>query len=72
MFGKKINTTITISGMHCAHCAKRVETAFGNLAGVTKVHADYASGKVEIVSKSPLDSATLKSVTEELGYTLVD
>ncbi|OBI83831.1 heavy-metal-associated domain-containing protein [Mycobacterium sp. E740] len=64
-------TTITVSGMTCGHCAASVREEIGELAGVTAVGVDVASGAVTIDSAAPLDPAAIRSAVEEAGYRLV-
>ena len=62
--------TVTVSGMTCGHCASSVREEIGNIAGVTAVDVDLASGKVVIKADVPLDAAAVKEAIEEAGYQL--
>lgn len=62
--------TVTVSGMTCGHCASSVREEIGNIAGVTAVDVDLASGKVVIKADVPLDAAAVKDAVEEAGYQL--
>lgn len=61
-------TTITVDGMTCGHCAASVREEISELAGVTNVDVDVASGRVEIVSDAALDTAAVHSAVVEAGY----
>ena len=71
MFGKKVKTEVKVEGMHCGHCAAKVETAVKALNGVKSVKADPQSGSVEIVSASPLDLALVAQAVERIGFKMV-
>ncbi len=72
MFGKKIEKDIKIEGMHCNHCAQKVEKALLSIKGVKAVSVDVASGNVKIKSKCEIDNNVLLKTIEDLGYKLVD
>lgn len=41
--------TIPVTGMHCGHCAARVEAALTKLTGVKVADASFDSGQVVVV-----------------------
>ncbi len=62
--------TLTVDGMHCSNCARRVENALNSKDGV------WASVKLEnntvlVRSKKQLDWAELSKVISDAGYTLI-
>ncbi|WP_347957236.1 heavy-metal-associated domain-containing protein [Gordonia aichiensis] len=61
-------TTITVTGMTCGHCAASVREEISEIAGVEKVDVDVASGRVDITSREPLDSAVVGAAVAEAGY----
>lgn len=61
-------TTYTVTGMTCDHCARAVTTQVSDVPGVSKVDVDLASGRVLVVSDGPLDDAAVRSAMEEAGY----
>ncbi|OBE96901.1 cation-transporting ATPase [Mycolicibacterium elephantis] len=63
-------TTITVTGMTCAHCATSVREEIGEIAGVRDVQVDVASGAVTIDSEDPVDPAVIQSAVEDAGYRL--
>lgn len=63
-------TTITVTGMTCAHCAASVREEIGEIAGVRDVQVDVASGAVTIDSENPVDPAVIQSAVEDAGYRL--
>ncbi|WET81315.1 heavy-metal-associated domain-containing protein [Amycolatopsis sp. QT-25] len=64
-------TTYTVKGMSCGHCASSVTEEVGGIAGVSAVHVDVASGKVTVTSESPLDVQAVDAAVTEAGYQLV-
>ncbi|MGV0645610.1 heavy-metal-associated domain-containing protein [Mycolicibacterium sp. XJ879] len=63
-------TTITVTGMTCAHCAASVREEIGEIAGVRAVDVDVESGAVTIDSDTPVDRGVIQSAVEEAGYQL--
>ena len=63
--------TLTVDGMHCSNCARRVENALNAKEGV------WASVKLEnntvlVRSKSQLEWAELSKTISDAGYTLIE
>jgi copper chaperone len=61
-------TTYTVTGMTCDHCAQAVTTEVSSLPGVTKVDVDLASGRVLVVSDEPLADGAVRTAVTEAGY----
>ncbi|ORI24111.1 cation-transporting ATPase [Rhodococcus sp. 1168] len=57
--------------MTCQHCAASVSEEISELAGVTGVDVDVASGEVVVTSDQDIDAAAIASAVTEAGYTLV-
>ncbi len=68
MFGEKITKTISIDGMHCMHCAKKVEDALKQIKEVKSVKVNLEEKRAEIILKSEIDDNILKETIENLGY----
>lgn len=63
-----------VEGMTCSHCVSSVTEELSEVAGVTEVSVDLASGlpsTVSVTSETPLDDAIVSAAIEEAGYTLV-
>lgn len=60
--------TYTVAGMTCGHCVGSVKEEVGQVAGVTAVDVDLASGQVTVTSDSPVDDALITAAVEEAGY----
>jgi len=60
----------TVSGMTCAHCVASVTEEVQEIAGVTDVQVDLASGGLRVVSERLVSEVDVKSAVEEAGYEL--
>ena len=68
-----IKETMQISGMSCAACARRVETAVGKLAGVSAASVNLATEKLAVDYDSQLTSSSqIKEAVEKAGYGIVE
>ena len=67
---KSPTVTISVNGMHCAGCAKKVETKLKALAGVDQVKIDVAKGTVAVNprAKKELSPRLLWETVEKAGY----
>ncbi len=61
-----MSTIYEVTGMTCGHCQAAVEAEVGAVAGVTGVHVDLASGRVEV--QGDADDAAVRAAIEEAGY----
>ena len=60
---------ITIDGMHCEHCAAKVESALAALEGVEKVKVKLAKGIAKISGENVSDDA-IKNAVSAAGFTV--
>ena len=60
----------TVSGMTCGHCVASVTEEIQEIAGVTDVALDLASGGLRVTSQQPLSDAAVQAAVEEAGYQL--
>ncbi|MFF5567174.1 heavy-metal-associated domain-containing protein [Streptomyces sp. NPDC012623] len=63
-------TVYQVTGMTCGHCETAVTSEISDIEGVTSVVAVAATGKVTVVSRTPLDEATVRAAVDEAGYEL--
>ncbi|WP_199433048.1 heavy-metal-associated domain-containing protein [Qaidamihabitans albus] len=63
-------TTYTVTGMTCEHCARSVTEEVGAIQGVTDVAVDLPTGAVTVTSAGEVDVADLRAAVEEAGYEL--
>jgi len=61
----------TVSGMTCGHCVGSVKEEIGNIAGVTAVDVELASGRVVVTSDAPVSAADVVAAVDEAGYAVV-
>ncbi|MEV4224853.1 heavy metal-associated domain-containing protein [Nonomuraea sp. NPDC049725] len=62
--------TFTVNGMTCGHCVSSVKEEVEEVAGVTSVEVDLASGLLTVVSDAPVDRSDISKAVEEAGYEL--
>ena len=63
-----INASVT--GMTCQHCVASVTEEVQEIAGVTEVRVDLATGALSVTSDQPLSEADVRAAVEEAGYQL--
>lgn len=57
--------TLAVTGMTCAACARHVEKAIQDVAGVNAVHVDYPEGLARIGSEAPIAIEALNAALAE-------
>lgn len=60
--------TFTVSGMTCGHCVASVKEEVSEISGVTAVEVELESGRLVVVSSSPVDPAAVRAAVDEAGY----
>ncbi|MDQ3402791.1 MAG: heavy-metal-associated domain-containing protein [Actinomycetota bacterium] len=63
-------STYTVTGMTCGHCAQSVSEEVGKIDGVTNVAVDVPTGQVTVESAADLDTTAVRAAVEEAGYQL--
>lgn len=63
-------STYTVTGMTCGHCVMSVTEEVTEVAGVTDVEVDLASGQMTVTSEGPVAEAAIRGAVEEAGYQL--
>lgn len=63
----RMKKTLTIEGMSCMHCQKRVSDALNALDGVNAT-VDLDAGKAKVELPDGMDDETLRHAVEEAGY----
>lgn len=61
-------TTLTISGMTCAHCARAVFTALSGVPGIARADVKVGTAVIEHDGTVTLDA--LREAVETAGYTV--
>jgi copper chaperone CopZ len=59
--------TFNVTGMTCEHCVAAVSEEVAQLAGVSDVEVDLASGRL-VVHGSDLDGGAIGDAVESAGY----
>lgn len=62
----------TVSGMTCGHCVGSVKEEIGQLAGVTDVDVDLATGRVRVTTDAPVSDADIAAAVDEAGYAVTE
>ena len=63
--------TLTVDGMHCSNCARRVENVLNSKDGVwATVYLEKKS--VLVRAKTSIENAELSRIVSEAGYTVID
>jgi copper chaperone len=62
--------TFNVAGMSCEHCVAAVTEEVGQVAGVSDVAVDLASGAL-VVHGSDVDGEAVRTAVETAGYSLV-
>ncbi|RUQ11278.1 heavy-metal-associated domain-containing protein [uncultured Corynebacterium sp.] len=65
MAGREFN----VEGMTCGHCEMSVQEEISEVAGVTAVKADHATGKVTVEGDG-FSTDDIAAAVKEAGYTL--
>ena len=65
-------STYVVRGMTCEHCVRAVTEEVGRLPGVSGVDVSLDSGRVQIVSQTPLPKTAVQAAVEEAGYDLAE
>jgi copper ion binding protein len=66
-----VTSTYTVKGMTCGHCVQSVTEEVSEVAGVSAVEVDLASGRVTVSSEQPVDDAAVRAAVAEAGYEVV-
>lgn len=67
-----MQTTVSVAGMTCDHCERRVSSEIASIPGVDDAQADHVTGSVTFTSDAPVDGAAVREAVEEAGYDLAD
>ena len=59
---------ISVSGMHCAHCAKAVEDALTAIDGIAKAKVDLTKATVTASMKTDVDDKLIIEAINAKGF----
>ena len=60
----------TVAGMTCNHCVMSVREEVGEIAGITDIDVDLATGRLTVAGDGISDDA-VKAAVAEAGYEVV-
>jgi copper chaperone len=60
-------TTYTVRGMTCSHCVLSVREEISEVAGVSSVDVDLASGRLTVTGRG-IDAGAVRAAVAEAGY----
>jgi len=60
--------TYTVTGMTCGHCVSSVKEEVGEVAGVTGVDVDLATGRLTVESAASVEPAEIVAAVRAAGY----
>ncbi|KHE92310.1 MAG: heavy metal translocating P-type ATPase [Candidatus Scalindua rubra] len=63
------NITVEITGMSCASCAQKIESAIGSAEGVSESVVNFATRKATVTGSVPAEE--IHKIIEGLGYNIV-
>jgi len=64
---------LTVDGMSCTGCERRITSALRDVSGVTDASADHQAGTVTLAVEPELGSPdVVRQTIEDLGYELVN
>ncbi len=66
-----VTGTFDVAGMTCDHCARAVTSEIQQIANVTVVSVDVATGKVVVTSDEPIHIAAVAAAVDQAGYQLI-
>lgn len=72
MLGKKLVKIIKIEGMHCEHCAKKVENTLEKVAGVSKVTINLKKKEAVVSMNQPVSNNQIRKEIENLEYQVLE
>ena len=67
---KKVKVTLTIDGMTCSNCSRRVENALNSLDGIW-AKVDLGERKADVRLKQAPDNDALRHAVQDVGYTVL-
>ncbi len=72
MFGKKIKKVVSIEGMHCNHCAMKVQDALGNLDGVKGVKVNLDKKEAIVTLDKEINCDLIKEAIAKIDFLVTD
>lgn len=67
-----MNTTLTITGMHCGACVKRLTDAFSKVPGITHAHVTLSPPEAHLTTTGEVPLAALEAAARGAGNYFVN
>lgn len=64
-----LQTTVKVSGMACSMCEAHINDALRAAFALEKVTSSHTKGETVLLSKQPIDEASIRKVIDATGYT---
>ncbi len=65
------NTEYQITGMTCGHCEMSVRDEVSAVRGVQEIQVSAQTGKLIVISATPVDDDAVLAAVDEAGYQAV-
>lgn len=72
MFGKKMKKKIGIEGMHCNHCAMKVQEALNGIEGIKSTKVNLAKKEAEVILEQDVNNEDIKKAIAEIDFQVTD
>lgn len=72
MFNKKIEIIISIDGMKCEGCTKRIENVLSTIKEIEKYEVSLEKKQAVVILKKNIEDSALKVKIENLGFNVLD
>lgn len=60
-----------VNGMSCAHCEAAIQDEVSQIPGVARVDVSARTGRLIVISASPIDTHAVLGAVDEAGYEAV-
>lgn len=71
MFSKKIKKVMNVEGMHCGHCASKVENVLKNIPSVSKVKVNLDKKQVEVYLTEEVENSVLTEAIKSVDFEVI-
>jgi len=72
MFSKKIKKVLNVEGMHCGHCASKVENVLKKIPAVSKVKVNLDKKEVEVYLSEEVENNVLTEAIKSVDFEVIN
>lgn len=72
MFNKKIKKVMNVEGMHCGHCASKVENVLKKIPSVSKVKVNLDKKQVEVYLSEEVENNVLTEAIKSVDFEVIN